>query len=76
MCNAARCCSSVVAKTNSWHVFVSFLIRFVARSQKLNALSLYASELPASPPIRPGVAVFCVDMQSDSRYQWDYPLTR
>ena len=25
-----------------------------------------------SPPIRPGVAVFCIDKQSDSRYQWDY----
>lgn len=27
MCNATRCCPSVVAKINPWHVFVSFLIR-------------------------------------------------
>ena len=42
------------------------------RSRVLNVQSLYASELPSLSPLRPGVAVFCVDTQSDSRYQWDY----
>ena len=30
MCNATRCCPSAVAKTNLWHVFVSFLTRSCA----------------------------------------------